>query len=100
VLRPRDTVAAEVGVVVFAVADGRGTKLAIEPDINEHRVVSIVGTPAALGLSAGRWRLVAVVGPPEHLPQAFEDVRDDAEAPYDVGTKEVEIVPASAPPLP
>jgi hypothetical protein len=100
VLRPRDTVTTEVGVVVFAVAEGRSTKLAIEPEINEHRVVTIVGTPETLGLTAGRWQLKAVVGPPEHLPQALEAVQDGAEAPYDVRTAEVEIVPASAPPLP
>lgn len=102
VLRPLDTVDVAVGAVAFAVAPegSEGTALRITPETNAHGVVSITGTPAAMGLSAGRWTLVVVVGPPEHLPRAYEDVHDDADAPYDVRSAAVEIVRSPSPPLP
>jgi len=100
-LRPRDRVEATVGAVAFAVGEGGAAEvLRIGPEINAHGVVVIAGTPAALGLSAGRWRLVVVIGPPEHLPRVYEGVQDDAEAPYDVRTAEVEIVTTPDPPSP
>jgi hypothetical protein len=100
-LRPLDSVEQPVGVVAFAVAqEGEVVVLRVEPEINAHGVIAIAGTPAALGLPAGRWRLVVVVGPPEHLPRAYEGVHEDAEAPYDVRTAEVEIVTAPDPPPP
>lgn len=91
-LRPRASVREPVGAVVFAVADGRGRALRLEAQVNEHGVVTIAGTPEALGLSVGRFTLVVVVGPPEHLPQAYEDVHDEPDAPYDVLDDELEIV--------
>lgn len=97
-LRPSDTLDAAVGVEVFAVADGVGTKLSVEPEINEYGVVSIAGSTEALGLSVGQWQLVVVVGLREHLPHALAQVQRDDEAPYDVLTAELEIVPN--PPLP
>jgi hypothetical protein len=100
VLRPRDTVGEAVGAVAFAVAGGEATLLRSAPEVNEHGVVVIAGTPAALGLPPGRVRLVVVVGPPEHLPRAYEGVQDGADAPYDVLTAEVEIVIAPDPPPP
>jgi preprotein translocase subunit Sec61beta len=99
-LRPRATVATTVGVVVFATTDGRDQVLAVDPEINLHGVVSIAGTPASLGLSAGRWALTVVVGPPTRLPAAREDVRGDPEAPYDVQTAEIEVVTVPDPPSP
>lgn len=96
-LRPRATVEEEVSAVAFAVAAGRGTRLRAEPEVNAHGVVVIAGTPEALGLAVGRWRLVVVVGPPERLPAAYEDVQTDAEAPYDVVEGAVEIVAALVP---
>jgi hypothetical protein len=100
VARPQQSVAVAVGVEAFAVASGGSTQLRLEPEINEHGVVTIVGTPESLGLGVGRWELMVVVGPREHLPGALEDVRKDAEAPYDVLTVEVEIVNAPDPPSP
>jgi hypothetical protein len=99
VLRPQETVDEAVGAVAFAVGSGSAV-LRIEPVVNEHGVVVITGTSASLGLPPGRWRLVVVVGPPEHLPRAYEGVQDDADAPYDVCTAEVEIVTALDPPSP
>lgn len=95
-LRPMESVALplDVNAFVFALADGRSHELAVEPEINEHGVVSIAGSTDALGLSVGRWTLVVVVGPPEHLPKTLDDVHDEADAPYDVLTTEVEIVSA------
>lgn len=99
-LRPQGSVREPVGAVVFAVSDGGGRALRIEAEVNEHGVITIAGTPEALGLSVGRFTLVVVVGPPEHLPQAYEDVHDDRAAPYDVLNDEVEIVNAPDPPSP
>lgn len=99
-LKPQGSVREPVGVVAFASAEGRVTALEVEPEVNEHGVVVIAGTPEALGLSVGRWQLVVVVGPADHLPSRYEEVHDDAEAPYDVAREEVEIVrpPDSAAP--
>ncbi|MCX4246896.1 hypothetical protein [Paraliomyxa miuraensis] len=93
-LRPAQAVTEPVGAVAFAVAveDGSSHRLAIEPMINDQGVVSIVGTPQDMGLSAGRWTLVVVVGWPHHLPLRHDDVHEDREAPYDVRSDEVEIV--------
>jgi hypothetical protein len=91
-LKPQGTVKGEVGVVAFALAEGRVTPLEIEPEVKEHGVIVIAGTPEALGLSVGRWQIVVVVGPPEHLPEPGAGVHDDAKAPYDVQRAEVEIV--------
>lgn len=91
-LRPRRTVTEPIGVRVFAVADRAERSLAIEPTINEFGVISVAETPDALGLSVGRWQLWVVVGPPSHLPRTRGDLRNDAEAPYDVLVAEVEIV--------
>jgi hypothetical protein len=100
VLRPLASVDAPVSAVAFAVAEGRSTVLRIEPEVNAHGVITIAGTPEALGLSVGRWELVVVVGPPAHLPSAHEEVHDGPEAPYDVQTEVVEIVNAPDPAMP
>lgn len=100
VVRPRE---AEQGVdaVAFAVTEGGGTRLSVEPEIKESGVVVLAGTPEALGLPLGRSRIVVVIGPPEHLPEAYDErVQDGAEAPYDVVDAAVEIVAAPDRPAP
>ncbi len=96
-LRPRAVVEEPVSAVAFAEAGGQHVALRSAVDVNADGVVVITGTPEALGLAVGRWRLVVVVGPPRHLPEAFEEVQTDADAPYDVVDAAIEIVAAPDP---
>jgi hypothetical protein len=90
-----------VGAVAFVVTEGGATRLSVEPKIKEKGVVVLAGTPEALGLPLGRSRIVLVIGPPEHLPEAYDErVQDGAEAPYDVVDAAVEIVAAPDRPAP
>lgn len=101
VVRPREAVKG-VGAVAFVVTDGVGRRLQLEPTVNELGVVALAGTPATLGLPLGRSTIVVVIGPPDHLPASYRDgdVQDDAEAPYDVVERVVEIVAAPDPAAP
>lgn len=101
VVRPVSAVT-EVGAVAFVVREGVGTPLRVAAAINEQGVVTLTGTPEALGLPRGRSTIVVVIGPPEHLPERYraEDVQDGAEAPYDVVERVVEIEAAPDPAAP
>lgn len=94
-VRPHGTVTG-VSAVAFVVTASGSTRLRTEPVINEDGVVTLTGTPETLGLPLGRCTLVVVIGPREHLPASLGDgdVQDDAEAPYDVVERVVEIVAA------
>lgn len=100
-VRPREAETG-VGAVAFVVTDGVGTRLKLEPTINAAGVVELVGTPEALGLPRGRCTIVVVIGPLDELPASYRagDVQDDAEAPYDVVERVVEIVAAPDPAAP
>jgi hypothetical protein len=90
-----------VGAVAFVVTEGGASRLSVAPEVKENGVVVLAGTPEALGLPLGRSRIVVVIGPPDELPQVYdESVQDGAEAPYDVVDAAVEIVAAPDRPAP
>jgi hypothetical protein len=92
-LRPGHRVTEAIGVRAFAThTDGRTIALPIEPRTSPLGVVEILGQPQAWGLSPGRWQLTVAVGPVAGLPDALPDVRTDADAPYDVLQKWIEIL--------
>lgn len=100
VVRPRQAEPG-VGAVAFAVNEAGATRLSVQPEVSELGVVTLTGTPVALGLPLGRSRIVVVIGPREHLPPAHdESVQESAEAPYDVVDAAVEIVAAPNRPAP
>lgn len=95
VAQPHEAVTG-VSAVAFVVTGSTSSPLRIEPTINGDGVVTLAGTPEALGLPLGRSRIVVVIGPREHLPERYSDegVPENAEAPYDVVEHAVEIVAA------
>lgn len=96
-LRPGHRVVESVEVRAFAArGDETAIVLPVEPRSKGGGVLTIEGTPRAWGLQPGRWRLTFVIGPAEGLPDALDDVRMDAEAPYDVTSTWVEIEEAAS----
>lgn len=98
-LQPGSAVSENVGVKLFAASQGRHLELNATPNVFDGGVIEIVESTDDLGLSVGTWQLTVVVGPSEHLPHEFPQVKaDDEDAPYDVMTAQIEIVPAEDPP--
>jgi hypothetical protein len=93
VLRPERRVSEPLEVRAFARRGEEPSRpLSIEPRINPAGVVEIVGTPRALGLEPGRWRLTLVVGPAAGLPDAPADLRPGPKAPYEVREAWIEVL--------
>lgn len=84
VLRPADPVAGPVALVAFArSAAGRGLRIELRPHIAPNGLVSVDVPFGDVGLHAGEWELVFVVGRPGELPSSWEELGSVERAAWD-----------------
>lgn len=95
VLRPKGEHAAGMGARAFVSSAGSPPRrLAIEPEVDTGGAVRFHGQIDALGLEAGAWVVVIVVGPVDTLPTDARDaVALDGGGPWIVRRLELELEP-------